>query len=327
MDFTSFQNYLIEKGISEDDREVFIEELKQFQIFLGPYKADLDTIPYGKILEYTKGLVEEKKPALNLLRAMFSVSNYLQKHDYIVELIDIVEAYNAMDNLYARLTETHGEEIRDRIFENISIPPIGANPESKPDVTKVVIKKMEKILGIEETINILAPCLHGRPLEPIKKDREDFLRINNLDKFLQAKKKEFIERLEKHKEEGTLEYAQYVDDDVINYVKNHRTITPGIREGDKIIVTKIPYKIKDFLVTNDERMKRYYTCYCAWVRGALKKGEEEEISANFCNCSAGFFKMYWDIIFDQSVKVETIETPLTGAIECKFKVQIPEEFL
>ena len=132
--------------------------------------------------------------------------------------------------------------------------------------------------------------------------------------------------MEKHAEEGTLEYAQYVDDEVVNYVKNSQTITPGIREGDKIIVTKIPYQMQKFLSTEDERMKRYYSCYCAWVRGAIKKGDEKEISPNFCNCSAGFFKQYWDIIFDQPIKVEPIETPLTGALECKFAVSIPKEY-
>ena len=74
-------------------------------------------------------------------------------------------------------------------------------------------------------------------------------------------------------------------------------------------------------------MKRYYSCYCAWVRGAIRKGEEKDISANFCNCSAGFFKQYWDIVFDQSVKVEPLETPLTDNLECKFAVHIPKEFL
>ena len=185
---------------------------------------------------------------------------------------------------------------------------------------------MEDRIGEEKTIELLSPCLHGRPVEPIKRDREDFLKIKDIDKFLELKKKEFIQRLQKHRDEGTLEYAQYVDDEVIEYVKNSRTITPGVREGDKIIVTKIPYQMQKFLNTEDEMMKRYYSCYCAWVRGAIKKGEEKEISANFCHCSAGFFKQYWDIIFDQSVKVEPIDTPLTGALECKFAVHIPQEF-
>ncbi|MHA1419676.1 MAG: hypothetical protein ACTSVO_11920 [Candidatus Heimdallarchaeaceae archaeon] len=327
MDIEAFQEYLQDKGIQETEREDLFTELTKFQTYLKNEEIQLELIPKGKIQEYTEKLVREEKSALNIIRVLFSLATYLQKHDYTIELIDIIESYNAMDNLYLRLVEQHGEDIRDRIFENIIIPPIGSDPDKKPEITKKVIKRLEDEIGVEKTSDILSPCLHGRPLEPIKKDREDFLKINNIDEFLKIKKVEFIKRLEKHKEEGTPEYAQYVDEDVIKYVKNNTTMTPGVRRGDKIIITKIPYKMREFLDAEDERMKRYYSCYCAWVRGAIKRGEEREISANFCNCSAGFFKQYWDIVFDQSVKVEPIETPLTGALECKFVVHIPKEFL
>lgn len=327
MNIEVFQEYLREKEVSEKDRGVFISELTKFQTYLEDETIQLEAIPKGKMQEYTEKLVNENKSALDIIRVMFSLATFLKKHDYTIELIDIIESYNAMDNLYLRLAEQHGEKLRDRVFENIQIPPIGSDPDKKPEITKKVIKRLEDEVGVEKTIDILAPCLHGRPIEPIKKDREDFLRINNLDEFLKIKKTEFIERLEKHKEEGTPEYAQYIDEDVIDYVKNNPTITPGVRQGDKIIVTKIPYKMREFLDAEEERMKRYYSCYCAWVRGAIRKGEEKDISANFCNCSAGFFKQYWDIVFDQSVKVEPLETPLTDNLECKFAVHIPKEFL
>ncbi|MFX1600868.1 MAG: hypothetical protein ACFFB6_09760, partial [Promethearchaeota archaeon] len=205
-------------------------------------------------------------------------------------------------------------------------PPLGVDPDKKPEITKVVMKRLEETLGEEKTIGLLAPCLHGRPLEPIKKDREDFLRINDIDEFLKVKKQEFIDRVQNHQKEGTLEYAQYIDEDVVEYIKTNPTLTPGIRKGDKIIVTKIPYQIKKYLNAEDERMKRYYSCYCAWVRGAIKNGTEQDISSNFCHCSAGFFKQYWDIIFDQPTKVVPIETPLTGNLVCTFAVHIPKEF-
>jgi predicted hydrocarbon binding protein len=73
-------------------------------------------------------------------------------------------------------------------------------------------------------------------------------------------------------------------------------------------------------------MKRYYVCYCPWVRGAIKDGTEKEISANFCHCSAGFTKKYWDYVFGQPVTVQPVETALTGALHCKFAVQIPKEY-
>ncbi|MHA1347669.1 MAG: hypothetical protein ACTSO3_14810 [Candidatus Heimdallarchaeaceae archaeon] len=251
MDIEAFQEYLQDKGIQETEREDLFTELTKFQTYLKNEEIQLELIPKGKIQEYTEKLVREEKSALNIIRVLFSLATYLQKHDYTIELIDIIESYNAMDNLYLRLVEQHGEDIRDRIFENIIIPPIGSDPDKKPEITKKVIKRLEDEIGVEKTSDILSPCLHGRPLEPIKKDREDFLKINNIDEFLKIKKVEFIKRLEKHKEEGTPEYAQYVDEDVIKYVKNNTTMTPGVRRGDKIIITKIPYKMREFLDAED----------------------------------------------------------------------------
>ena len=318
---------MIANNIKQKQASEFISKLLEFLEFLKRDGIDLDSISKGKVIEYTETIIDKNEETiLDFLRALINYANFSKKYDYIIEVIDIVEGYNAMDNLYTRIAEQINEETRDEIFKDITIPALGIHPDKKPDFTKEIMKRMEERIGEERTIDLLSPCLHGRPVEPIKKDREDFLKIKDIDKFLELKKKEFIKRLQKHRDDGTLEYAQYIDNDVIEYVKNSKTITPGVREENKIIVTKIPYQMQKFLSSEDDRMKRYFSCYCAWVRGAIKKGEEKEISKNFCHCSAGFFKQYWDIIFDQSVKVEPIETPITGALECKFAVHIPQEF-
>ena len=327
MNEEKFLEYLLKNNVEEKQATEFITRLNEYKEYILKEKYNINSIPEGKIIEYTEYLVKNKQETiLEFLRGLIHYANFSKKYEYIIEIIDIAEGYNAMDNLHQRIAEKHGEEIREEVFKGMTIPPLGVHPDTKPQFTKKIMKRMEKILGEEKTVELLAPCLHGGPVESAKRDRDDFLKLKDIDEFLVLKKKELVERIEKHRDDGTLEYAQYIDDEVVEYVKNSLTITPGKREGDKIIVTKIPYQIQKFLKAEDQRMKRYYSCYCAWVRGAIKKGEEGNISANFCHCSAGYFKQYWDIIFDQSVKVEPIDTPLTGALECKFAVHIPLEF-
>ncbi|MFX1409740.1 MAG: hypothetical protein ACFFA6_05275 [Promethearchaeota archaeon] len=319
--------YLTNNNVSQEKAEDFIAILNEFNKYLEKKDLSVDSIPTGGILEYTEYLIENgSEKVLELLIALYHYSHFTKKYEYIIEITDIEESSNAMDNLYLRIAEQFNEKIRDEIFKDMDIPPLGVDPNKKPEFTKEIMKRLEEKLGVDNTIKLLSPCLHGRPLEPIKRDREKFLKLNDIDEFLKLKKQELVERVQKHQKEGTLEYAQYVDEEVVEYIKNSPTISPGIREGDKIIVTKIPYQIRKALNAEDERMKRYYTCYCAWVRGAIKNGTEKEISPNFCHCSTGFTKQYWDIIFDQPTKVEPIETPLTGKAECKFVVYIPKEF-
>jgi hypothetical protein len=323
MNETAFHEFLLEKKVKKEQVESFVSCLHELQKFLKT--DDIDHLSKGTILKFTEHLVDvDAEAVLDTLRALIHYGNFTKNYDYIAEVLEIAEAYNAMETLYDRVSEKCGKAVRDTIFAGIHLPPLGVDPETKFEVTKIVMSRLETQLGEAKTIELLAPCLHGRPVEP--KDREEFLQLKDIDAFLALKHQEVIDRFRQHKIEGTLEWAQYVDDAVIAYVEDTPTISPGIRKGNRIISTKVPFQIKAMLTADDEAMKRYYVCYCPWVRGAIKAGTEHELSTNFCHCSAGFTKKYWDFIFNQPVTVEPVETALTGALHCKFSVQIPEDF-
>lgn len=327
MEEDKFIQYLSENKVSQNQVASYISRLKEFIENLKKDNNDIDLLPKGEIQKYTEYLIENSKKeyVLDFLRALINYANFIKNYDYVIEIIDISESYNAMDNLCQRIAEQYGEKLRDEIFENMTIPPLGSDPDKKPEFTKIIMKKLEEKLGEAETIELLKPCLHGRP-GSLEKDREDFLKLNDIDEFLKVKKQETIERLQKHQEEGTLEFAQYIDEEVINFIINTPAISPGIREGDKIITAKIPYQTKKHLQAKDKKSKGFYSCYCPWIRGAIKNGTKKELFFHFCYCSAGYTKKYWDVIFDQPTEVEPIETPLTGGLLCKFAVQIPKEF-
>ena len=322
----NFLQFLYEKEINEDQANIFISSLKEFDNSLKKKNQNIDSIPPVEIIDYSNYLAGKNPDyVLDFLRALINYANFIKKYDYIIEIIDISESYNAMDNLYERVAEKHGDLLKDEIFKDIEIPPLGVDPEKKPEFTKVLLKRLEEKIGKDKTIDLLKPCLHGRPGDLIK-EREDFLRLNDIDEFLEFKKQELIERLQKHQKEGTLEFAQYVDEEVIDFIKNTPSISPGIREGNIIISTKMPYQTKKHLQAKDKKMKGFYSCYCPWVRGAIKNGTNHELFSHFCYCSAGYTQKFWDAVFDQPTKVEPIKSPLTGGVLCKFAIHIPKEF-
>jgi len=155
--------------------------------------------------------------------------------------------------------------------------------------------------------------------------RQKFLESKSLDDFLSKRHQEAVELLEKHSREKSMFYAQEIDDEVVEFVRGNQEIMGGAREGGIIYETKIPYMAKKYLHEKDEKMKRYYACHCAWVREAIKSGLE--ISPNFCYCSAGYHKRPWDIIFDEPVKADVIETVLKGDLVCRFAIHISKRFL
>ena len=60
-------------------------------------------------------------------------------------------------------------------------------------------------------------------------------------------------------------------------------------------------------------------CFCSLLRGLPS---EETVSVTYCQCSKGFVQKMWDRVLGKPVKVEVLETAVTGAKECKFKVNL-----
>jgi len=326
MDETEFKQHLEKSDLKESLIEEILTQLRDFEGFLAKKKHDLASFPLNHIIDYSEHLVsKDPDEVLGFLRALIRYANYSKRNKIITKVIDISESYNAMENLYLRVAEYYGEPIRDQIFEGITVPPLGIDPEKKPTFTKEILKRIEETLGEEKVIDLLSPCLHGRPPDDIEGDKR-LLEKLGIDGFLNEKRKDLIKRLEKHRDEGTLEFAQKIDNQIVQYVKNNQKIGIGTRKGNIIYVSKIPYQMRAFLDATDDEMKRFFICYCPWVRGAIKNGSEEEINQNFCHCSAGWYKLYWDQIFGQSVKVEPVKTALNGSHECSFKIHIPENF-
>lgn len=52
---------MLKNNISQDQATIFISQLNDFNKFLNKENNDLDSIPNGKILDYTERLVEKKK--------------------------------------------------------------------------------------------------------------------------------------------------------------------------------------------------------------------------------------------------------------------------
>jgi hypothetical protein len=60
-------------------------------------------------------------------------------------------------------------------------------------------------------------------------------------------------------------------------------------------------------------------CYCGLLR-ALPK--DVTVSSTYCHCSEGFVKKYWESVLERPVKVELLQSAISGASECKFAIHL-----
>jgi len=93
------------------------------------------------------------------------------------------------------------------------------------------------------------------------------------------------------------------------FLKAGRSILPGtrlVREGDVLYLFYTPH-----LFTRPMR------CYCSLVNSI-----EDNVSLTYCHCSKGFVKKFWEAVLERPVKVELLQSTMSGAQECKFAIRL-----
>jgi predicted hydrocarbon binding protein len=60
-------------------------------------------------------------------------------------------------------------------------------------------------------------------------------------------------------------------------------------------------------------------CYCGLLR---ELPTEETVSITYCNCSRGFVEKYWENILGKPVRVDILQSAVSGAAECKFAIHL-----
>ncbi len=222
--------------------------------------------------------------------------------------------------------EEYGEKIRDEVFEGIGVPPLGIRPQQKVVVTKGLVERFLAKVDYVACKTFFEVGLRDKYPQSYEKSTELFQELNDVDEFLRRSHQNLVNTLENHLKEDTLFFTQEVNDEVIAYVKRDQTIEAGIRKGERVIITKIPYSTKEFIHETDERKKRYFYCHNPWIREALLE-EDRPIDPVFCGCSAGYFKNFWEAVLNQPVRVEVLKSLIKGDQICEFALYLPQKII
>jgi hypothetical protein len=326
MDEKGFRDYCVKRKFREETVKLHIKLVKEFEQFLKKKgKKDLKDASPNDVKVFVADLMESQRITLDNFRALIRYSDFSGKKETVSVLYGYLEGLGVPEELLKRLKVTVGERKSKEIFEGINIPPLGTLPEDKPRTTKKIMERLEAELDNESLKELMSSGLEVFPDEWYLPQKKMFQESDSLDDFLGKRRKEFVETLEKHSREKTMFFAQEIDDEVVEYVRKNQEIQGGVRKGDIIYETKIPYQTKKYLHEKSAKMKKYYACHCSWVREAIKSGSPE-ISSNFCYCSAGYHKRPFEIIFGQPVKADVLETVLKGDSVCRFAIHIPKQF-
>ena len=325
MDKSALRSFLREKRGPEDQLWIepqiaIVEEFVDFLQATGrPTSAASSTAE--DVQAFSEILIQQGLNSVNSYFALLRYGQFVHNDAISNTAIDTLDAHEGLRNLYNRLTAEVGASARDRIFEGISIHVLGMPHTRRAEILYVIMERMESLLGYETTERMLSPSIRTLPDEYYHSRQQVFVESGSVDAYLERRRKDILAILEQCKNEGKLFFAQEITEEVLEFVRDNPEIMNGVREGNIIYAMQIPYLTKQYLAETDERMKRYYYCHCPWARESIKSGKE--VSGTFCNCSAGYHKRPWEVIFGQPLRAEVVETVLKGDKQCRFAIYLP----
>ncbi len=319
----AFRSYLEGRKLSATGIESSVAAVKEFEKYVRKRKTTLKSAVVDVLKDYISLLIEEDRNSKDRLIAIARYCYFAKKYDMYIYFTGILGAADVLPGIGKRLATIAGKAAHQKVFHDLEMPPLGSPQDIYPRLTEMIMDRMEAELPARTCRDILTWNYHNIPIEAFRDSKERFEKAANIDEYLKGEHERLIEELEDCMREGRPWFEQEITPEVVEFVRGNQEICTGLRQGDKVYLTKIPYAPKQFLKEKDPAMRKYFACHCQLVRTALRDGKPQ-IPATFCYCSAGFEKIHFDAVFDEPVEVELLETLLKGDGRCRFAVRIPK---
>jgi hypothetical protein len=271
-------------------------------------------------------LHEQSQDSYENILALARYGRFLHNDGIFLAGLELLDGGEVMQNLYDRLAQSAGEASRDQVFDGIQLPTWGTPNVERTRRMAVIIERMEHLLDEGLVKQLLSACLRDLPEEGFIAERTKYAEAGDFDTYLEQKRQQFIAQLEQIRAQDGLYFNQKITQEVIDFVRENPEVAQGVRDGSLLYVTKIPFLAHEYLTASDPVEKRYYACHCPWAREPLKEGKSL-VSPTFCLCSAGFVKKQWEVLFDQILEVDVLESALQGDLRCRFAIHLPAQAL
>ncbi len=323
MDEQGFRQHLQARRLPEDHIAAQIDAVARFARHLAtlsppqsPEQADAQTA-----LAYAELLIAEGGDTYDSLLALARYGRFVRNDALFVTTLQLLDGAEALDGMARRVAEVLGQDARNEIFP-AAMPPLGTSSWERARITREVMARLASRMDDEACRAIFADSFRDLPESYFVPDRERYLEIGDFDRFLEVKRQEFIAQLEQHRDEHSLFFDQEITAEVVDLVRGDPEISQGVRRGNVLYVTKIPYRTKEYLAETDPQQRRYHYCHCPWARESLRQAEGP-VPATFCRCSAGYHKKPWEVIFGQPLAADVLESVLQGDLRCRFAIHLP----
>lgn len=324
MDEQGYRDYLASRNIPVEQIQQHVAAVRRLETFLDSQQppVSLENAGAEEVSSFISSLTAQGDDSYENLLALVRYAYFSQNRPIYLAVLELLDGAEVMGNLYHRAGEVLGEQERDELFRDLPLPSMGIPNKDKAVLMRRVMDRLGRVADEEKCTKLFADSLRDLPESWYAEDKKRYQEIGDLDAYIAWKRDDFIANLERLRDEGQLFFNQPVIDEMIEFVRADPEISVGVRQGDILYVTKIPYLVQEYLHEPDPEKKRYFFCHCPWARESLRQAEGP-VPARFCQCSAGFHKKPWEVIFEQPLQAEVLESVLQGDLRCRFAIHLP----
>lgn len=258
--------------------------------------------------------------------ALLAMARYfvvIGRQDAAIRLLAYVNPVGVLPAMADRLDRLEGAELRDRVVAGVRFPAPGSPPEAYPAATARFVTSLVDELGKDDASLALAWNVHGIPASAFEGEKARLRELGSIDAWLADRHERQVAELARHAADGTLWFEQAITPAVVEFVRARPEIQAGVRQGDRIYTTKIPYDPAAYLASGDPLERRRLACHCPLAASSIT-ADGAGVPAVWCACSAGYTKFMFDVVFGEETKAEVVASVLAGDDLCRFAIRIPE---
>jgi hypothetical protein len=320
-----FRDHLAEYPYTDEQIEACEHGVELLEAHLAalPNAVKLDDATADHVASFTSLMIAECLNERQRFVGIYIYAGMIENYDLQLGVLELLDGFEILGNLYRVVGEELGEEARAEVFENVVLPHIGTPPLDWTRVNAVVFPRLEAMTDADTVKRILRSGLRNLPDANYLPIKERYSAIDDIDAFLEDRGRRHLEELTKHRDERTPYFNQLIDDDVLDFVRANPEIGQGVRRGNTIIETKIPHQSIEYLAATDLATKQYRVCHCPVVKESMAH-DDLPISSTFCDFCPSFNAKPWEVIFGQKLEYEVLESAKRGGKWCRFAIHLPE---
>lgn len=217
--YTEEQMATCEKGV--ELLESYLAEL--------PEPIPLEAASADDVPSFAESLIARTLNERAHFVGIYSYAGMIQNVSLQVGILELVDGFEILENLYRVVAEELGTEAQAEIFAGVTLPALGTTPLTWTRVNAIVFPRLEAIASPETVKRILRAGLRNLSDAQYFPIKERYQAFADIDAFLEDRGKRHLENLITHRDEGTPYFNQFIDDAVIDFVRETPEIGRGVR--------------------------------------------------------------------------------------------------